>query len=108
MTTRGWELLVKLKDGDTDWCTSKDLKEPYLNKLTIFTTNREIRDEPTFCKVGPVRVEETKANIAEDQVQLLVAHFQVWNTYTEEYSRIDGCWKSIRKMGAHFGLSRQG
>jgi hypothetical protein len=33
--------------------------------------------------VGHVRVGETEANIVEDQVQLLVAHSQVWDTYTK-------------------------
>jgi hypothetical protein len=47
-TTRGWQLLVKWKDGSTDWVERKDLKESYPVELALCATHHSIAEEPAF------------------------------------------------------------
>jgi hypothetical protein len=48
-TTRGWEVLIQLKDGSTDWIALKDFKESYPVELALYATNRGIQDESAFA-----------------------------------------------------------
>ncbi len=48
-TTKGWELLVRWKDGDQTWVPLKDLKESYIVLVAEYATSRKIHDEPAFA-----------------------------------------------------------
>ena len=49
VTTRGWELLVKWKDGSSDWIAMKDMKESYPVELAHYACIQNIEDEPAFA-----------------------------------------------------------
>lgn len=49
MTTRGWELCVKWKDGSTDWVQLKDLKDLYPIKLAEYAICNRIDQELAFA-----------------------------------------------------------
>jgi hypothetical protein len=46
-TTRGWELLVKWKDGSTEWIPLKDLKDNPI-QLAEYAVANQNADEPAF------------------------------------------------------------
>jgi hypothetical protein len=48
-TTRGWSLLVKWKEGSSDWVPLKDLKESYPVELAEYAKANKIDDEPAFA-----------------------------------------------------------
>jgi hypothetical protein len=47
-TTKGWELLVRWKDGAETWTTLKDLKESYLVLVAEYAVRNRIDKEPAF------------------------------------------------------------
>jgi hypothetical protein len=49
MTTKGWKLLVKWKDGTTDWLPLKDLKESYPVQVTEYAVTNKIAEQPAFA-----------------------------------------------------------
>ena len=48
-TTKGWELLVRWKDGGTDWIALKDIKESYPVQVAEYTLSLCISEEPAFA-----------------------------------------------------------
>ena len=48
-TTKGWELLVRWKDGGTDWIALKDIKESYPVQVAEYAVSSCISDEPAFA-----------------------------------------------------------
>ena len=48
ITTCGWKLLVKWKDGSESWIHLKDLKESHPVELAEYAKSRGIADEPAF------------------------------------------------------------
>ena len=48
-TTKGWELLVRWKDGGTDWITLKDIKESYPVQVAEYAVSSRISEEPAFA-----------------------------------------------------------
>ena len=48
-TTRGWDLLVRWKDGSNNWISLKDLKESYPIELMEYAICNQIQDEPAFA-----------------------------------------------------------
>ena len=48
-TTAGWEILVRWKDGSSDWVKLKDLKDSYPVQLADYAVNNKIQDEPAFA-----------------------------------------------------------
>ena len=48
-TTKGWELLVRWKDGRTDWVALKDVKESYPVQVVEYTVLARISEEPVFA-----------------------------------------------------------
>ena len=50
-TTKGWEILVKWKDGSTTWIALKDMKESYPVQEPHFIG-------PSICMLGPIRLKE--------------------------------------------------
>ena len=48
-TTKGWELLVRWKDGGTDWIALKDIKESYPVQVAEYTVSSRISEEPAFA-----------------------------------------------------------
>jgi len=47
-STKGWEMLVRWKDGAETWVPLKDLKEAYLVQVAEYATLNRIHDEPAF------------------------------------------------------------
>ena len=48
ITTRGWEICVRWKDGLSDWLALKDLKESYPVQLADYATANGIQPESAF------------------------------------------------------------
>ena len=48
LTTRGWEINVRWKDGSTDWIKLKDLKDAYPVPLADYAVANDIQSEPAF------------------------------------------------------------
>jgi hypothetical protein len=49
MTTKGWKLLVKWKDGMTDWLPLKYFKESYLVQVADYTVTNKIAEQLAFA-----------------------------------------------------------
>jgi hypothetical protein len=49
LTTRGWQLLVKWKEGGSDWIPLKDLKESYPVEVAEYAIANKISAEPAFA-----------------------------------------------------------
>ena len=47
--TKGWELLVRWKDGGTDWIALKDIKESYPVQVAEYAVSSRISEEPAFA-----------------------------------------------------------
>ena len=52
-TTKGWELLVRWKDGGTDWIALKDIKESYPVQVAEYAVSSRISKEPAFAWWSP-------------------------------------------------------
>jgi hypothetical protein len=48
-TTKGWEILIKWKEGSTTWVSMKDIKGSYPVQLAEHATQRQIAGEPAFA-----------------------------------------------------------
>ena len=48
-TTRGWDLLVRWKDGSNNWISLKDLKASYPIEAMEYDIKNNIQDEPAFA-----------------------------------------------------------
>ena len=48
-TTKGWELLIRWKDGGTDWVALKDIKESYPVQVAEYVVSSCISEEPAFA-----------------------------------------------------------
>ncbi|GAX24495.1 hypothetical protein FisN_18Lu065 [Fistulifera solaris] len=49
ITTKGWEILVRWKDGSTDWIALKDLKNTYPVELAEYAVKHELQEMPAFA-----------------------------------------------------------
>ena len=47
--TKGWELLIRWKDGGTDWVALKDIKESYPVQVAEYAISAHISEEPAFA-----------------------------------------------------------
>ena len=50
-TTKGWELLVRWKDGTTSWFPLKDMKESYPVKTCEYSILVRIHEEPALRSI---------------------------------------------------------
>jgi len=48
-TTKGWELLIRWKDGNETWTPLKDMKESYPVELAEYAVQARINEEPAFA-----------------------------------------------------------
>ena len=48
-TTKGWELLIRWKDGGTDWIALKDIKESFSVQVAEYAISARISGEPAFA-----------------------------------------------------------
>ena len=48
-STKGWELLIRWKDGGTDWVALKDIKESYPVQVAEYAVSSRISEEPAFA-----------------------------------------------------------
>ena len=49
VTTKGWNFLVKWRDGDKSWTPLKDIKESYPVKVAEFVVKRGLEKRPAFA-----------------------------------------------------------
>ena len=48
-TTKGWELLIKWKDGSTNWFALKDIKQAYPIEVAEYAISNHIQHSPAFA-----------------------------------------------------------
>ena len=64
-TTKGWEFLVKWKDGSTNWISLKDVKESYTPQVTEYAVASHIDQEPAFVWWVPHVMRKKEAIISK-------------------------------------------
>ena len=64
-TTKGWELLVRWKDGGTDWVALKDIKESYPVQVAEYAVSSRISEEPAFAWWSPSVLKKRSRIIAK-------------------------------------------
>lgn len=65
LTTKGWELYVRWKDGSGDWVSLKDLKDSYPIPLADYAIANNLEDEPAFTWWVPYTLRKRKSIIAK-------------------------------------------
>lgn len=48
-TTKGWDLLLRWKDGSSNWVSLKDVKDSYPIEVMEYAINHKIQDQPAFA-----------------------------------------------------------
>jgi hypothetical protein len=48
-TTKGWDLLIRWKDGSETWTPLKDMKESYMVETAEYAVQNRLHDEPAFA-----------------------------------------------------------
>jgi hypothetical protein len=48
-TTKGWDLLIKWKDGSETWTPMKDMKESYIVETAEYAVQCRLHEEPAFA-----------------------------------------------------------
>ena len=64
-TTKGWEILIEWKDGNTNWVTLKDVKESYPVQLAEFAISNHIAEEPAFAWWVPFMMKKRNRILAK-------------------------------------------
>ena len=64
-TTKGWELLVRWKDGTTSWVPLKDMKERYPVQTCEYSILVRIHEEPAFAWWTPYVIKKRNRIIAK-------------------------------------------
>ena len=64
-TIKGWELLVRWKDGGTDWIALKDIKESYPVQVAEYAVSSRISEEPAFAWWSPSVLKKRNRIIAK-------------------------------------------
>ena len=49
ITTKGWEVNLKWKDGSTTWNKLKDIKDSYPVQLAEYAVENRVSEEPAFA-----------------------------------------------------------
>ena len=70
-TTKGWEFLVKWKDGSTNWISLKDMKESYTPQVAEYAVASHIDQEPAFAWWIP-HVRKKGSNYIQSKMSILV------------------------------------
>ena len=52
-TTKGWEILVRWKDGSTTWVSLKDMKNAYPVQTAEYAVQARVSEEPAFAWWAP-------------------------------------------------------
>mmetsp|Transcript_18951 Transcript_18951/g.26751 ORF Transcript_18951/g.26751 Transcript_18951/m.26751 type:complete len:85 (-) Transcript_18951:2395-2649(-) len=65
MTTRGWELHVRWKDGSANWVALKDLKDSCHVPSADCSIANDLQDEPAFAWWVPHVIRKRKAIICK-------------------------------------------
>ena len=64
-TTKGWELLIRWKEGRTDWVALKDIKESYPVQVAEYAVSSRISEEPAFAWWAPSVLKKRNRIIAK-------------------------------------------
>jgi hypothetical protein len=65
ITTKGWELLIRWKDGSETWTKLKDMKEAYPVEMAEYAIQAKIHDEPAFAWWVPHVISKRAAIISK-------------------------------------------
>jgi hypothetical protein len=80
LTTKGWKLCVKWKDGSTSWEALKDLKESNPVEVAEYAVSAKLVSEPAFAWWGPFTLTRRDRIIAKIDSRFAKKHTQVWNS----------------------------
>ena len=64
-TTKGWELLIRWKDGSETWTNLKDMKESFPVETAEYSIQARIHEEPAFAWWVPHVISKRKAIISK-------------------------------------------
>ena len=64
-TTKGWELLIKWKDGSETWTPLKDMKESYMVQTAEYAVQNKIHEEPAFAWWVPTVIKKRAAILSK-------------------------------------------
>ena len=110
-TTKGWELLIRWKDGGTDWVALKDVKESYPVQVAEYAVLARISEEPVFAwwassvlkkrnriiaktkskywlRTHKLRIEIPKAVIQARQIDAKCGNTLWWDTICKEMKNV--------------------
>ena len=73
-TTKGWELLVRRKDGSSNWICLKYLKDSYPIDLIEYTGSNNLPEEPAFAWWVPFVVKKRESIISKAKTKKLGAY----------------------------------
>ena len=64
-TTKGWQMCVQWKGGETSWVAMKDLKDSYPIELAQYVKLKQIDEEPAFIWWIPYVLKKKNAIISK-------------------------------------------
>ena len=77
-TTKGWELLIRWKDGGTDWAALKDIKEYYPVQVAEYAVSARISEEPAFAWWAPPVLKKRNRIIAKTKSKYGLKTHKLW------------------------------
>ena len=77
-TTKGWEILIKWKDGSMNWVTLKDVKESYPVQLAEFAISNRIAEEPAFAWWVPFVMKKRNHILAKVKSKYWLRSHKFW------------------------------
>ena len=95
-TTKGWELLIRWKDGNETWTPLKDMKDSYPVETAEFAIQSRIHEEPAFAWWVPHVIRKRKAIIAK-------VKSKYWSRTHKYGIRIPKSVKEAREIDAQNG-----
>ena len=64
-TTKGWDLLIRWKDGSETWTPLKDMKESYMVQTAEYAVQNRLHEEPAFAWWVPTVIKKRQAILSK-------------------------------------------
>ena len=64
-TTKGWDLLIRWKDGSETWTPLKDMKESYMVQSAEYAVQNRLHEEPAFAWWVPTVIKKRKSILSK-------------------------------------------
>ena len=64
-TTKGWDLLIRWKDGSETWTPLKDMKESYMVQSAEYAVQNRLHEEPAFVWWVPTVIKKRKSILSK-------------------------------------------